>query len=510
MYPRNQGFWDCYGYDVGNRSSGRVGSPHEHLKEGISDVSDPEFCFMPATKLAQGIQNKHFSAREVMEAHLAQTERVNPTVNAIITRTSPEEALKLADRSDLLLAQGESTGPLHGLPIAHKDTEETAGMRTTLGSPIYKDNIPARDTLLVTRIKQAGALTIGKTNVPEFAAGSQTFNPIFGATLNPYDTSKTCGGSSGGAAVALACGMIPIADGSDLGGSLRNPGNFNNIVGFRPSAGRVPSWPSSMAWSSLSVKGPMARTVADIALMLTAIAGPDSRVPISIEQPASIFARPLERDFTGVKVAWSPTLGGLPVDQRVLDVLESQRHVFEDLGCYLDQATPDFSDAEEVFQTLRAWSFAASHREHLRKHRDLLKDTVIWNAEEGMKLSGEDVAQAEIKRTALYQRVHDFMKEREFLICAVNQVPPFDVDTPYPTEINGKRMETYISWMQSAYYITVAGLPAISVPCGFTSDGLPVGIQIVGRYRDDVGVLQLAYAFEQATQVWKRRPRTVL
>ncbi|MBA2454069.1 MAG: amidase [Chloroflexia bacterium] len=472
-------------------------------------MSDNEICFMPATEQAAHIRAKTLSAREVMKAHIAQIERVNPKVNAIITQIPNEDALALADTADRMLASGEPVGPLHGLPIAHKDMEETAGMRTTLGSPIFKDNVPTRDTLLVTRLKGAGALTIGKTNVPEFAAGSQTFNPIFGATLNPYDTSKTCGGSSGGAAVALACGMLPIADGSDLGGSLRNPGNFNNIVGFRPSAGRVPSWPSGMAWAPLSVKGPMARTVADAALMLSAIAGPDRRAPISIEQPGSIFSQSLERDFKGVKVAWSPDLGGIPVDPSVTEVLRSQRHVFGDLGCDVDEATPDFTDAEEIFQTLRAWGFAATHRENLEKHRDLLKDTVIWNAEEGMKLSGQDVSNAEMKRTVLYQRVREFMEEHEFLLCPVNQVPPFDVETPYPTEINGVPMETYISWMQSAYFITVTGLPSISVPCGFTPDGLPVGIQIVGRHHDDLGVLQMAHAFEQATQVWKRRPGVV-
>jgi amidase len=472
-------------------------------------VAETDLCFMTATDLASSIRDRKLSAREVMEAHLAQIDRVNPTVNAIVTRIPDEEALALADDADRKLANGATLGPLHGLPIAHKDLVPTKGIRTTFGSPLFADHVPDFDALLIQRLRAGGALTIGKTNTPEFGAGSQTFNPVFGATLNPYDTTKTCGGSSGGAAVALACGMLPIADGSDTGGSLRNPGNFNNIVGFRNTPGRVPSWPVGMAYVPISVSGAMARTVADVALMLQAMAGPDRRVPMSITEPASIFAEPLKRDFKGVKVAWSPTLGGLPVDQRVLDVLESQRRVFEDLGCIVEEATPDFTDADEAFLTLRAISFALGHHEKVEKHRDQIKDTVVWNVEEGMKLSGLDVAKAEVKRMQLFQRMHEFMEEYEFLLCPVNQVPPFSVDTPYPTEINGVQMENYIAWMKSAYYITVTSAPAISVPCGFTPEGLPVGIQIVGRFRDDFSVLQMAQAFESATEVWKRRPPVV-
>ena len=475
--------------------------------EGMNTMNRDEICFMDAAELAARMRDKELSAREVMAAHLEQIERVNPKVNAIITQIADDEALALADAADRKLASGEAVGPLHGLPIAHKDLAATKGMRTTQGSPLHANDIPEVDALIVERLKAGGALTIGKTNVPEFGAGSQTFNPIFGATLNPYDTTKTCGGSSGGAAVSLACGMIPIADGSDLGGSLRNPGNFNNVVGFRVSPGRVPNWPSSLPWWPLSVVGPMARSVRDVALMLTAIAGPDRRTPLAIEQPASIFAQPLERDLKGARVAWSPDLGGLPVDPRVTEVLESQRHVFADLGCEVAEATPDFTDADEIFQTLRAWSFALAHEDDLRLHRDQLKDTVIWNTEKGLTLSGLDVSKAEMKRGQLFARITEFMETYEYLICPVNQVPPFDVSQPYPTEINGVELDNYIDWMRSAYYITVTGLPAISVPCGFTPEGLPVGIQIVGRHHNDFGVLQLAYAFEQATQVGRRRPR---
>ncbi len=465
-----------------------------------------ELCFLPATELAARIRQRQLSAREVMETHLAQIERVNPLVNAIITLLPAEQLLAQAAAADEAQARGESLGPLHGLPIAHKDLAATKGIRTTQGSPIFADFVPDQDDLIIERLKLGGALSIGKTNVPEFGAGSQTFNPVFGATVNPYDTTRTCGGSSGGAAVALACGMIPLADGSDMGGSLRNPANFCNVVGFRTAPGRVPAWPKQTAWAPWSVPGPMARTVADVALMLSVIAGPDRRSPIAISDPGERFLAPLERDFRGVRIAWSQNLGSFPVDPHVTAVLESQRSIFGDLGCSVAEAEPDFRDADEIFKVWRAWSFANSFGELVKTRRDEIKDTVIWNVEEGLKLTGPQLGQAEIKRTALYHRVREFMETYEFLILPVSQVPPFPVTQEYITEINGQAMPTYIDWMQSCYFITATGLPAISVPCGFTPDGLPVGIQIVGRHQDEMGVLQLAHAFEQATQVWRRRP----
>ncbi|MCB9431113.1 MAG: amidase [Ardenticatenaceae bacterium] len=464
-----------------------------------------DLCFLPATELAQRIQRKELSAREVMAAHLAQIEKVNPHVNAIVTLL-PEQAMAAAAAADEAQARGEPLGPLHGLPIAHKDLANTKGIRTTFGSPILKDNVPDFNDLIIDRLQGAGALTIGKTNTPEFGAGSQTFNRVFGATRNPYDLGKTCGGSSGGAAVSLATGMIPIADGSDMGGSLRNPANYCNIVGMRVSPGRVPDYPKLLGWGTLGVVGPMARTVSDVALLLTAIAGPDRRDPLSIQQPGSLFAQPLARDFRGTKVAWSLDLGELPVDGRVTAVLASQRHIFTDLGLELAEKMPDWRGADEAFKVGRALSFAHSMAPLLENHRDQLKQTIIWNAESGLKLSALDYARAEEQRTALYHRVREFMEEYEYLILPVSQVPPFDINQEFITEINGVQMETYIDWMKSCYYISATGLPAVSVPCGFTDDGLPVGVQIVGRHQDDFGVLQLAYAFEQATQVWRRRP----
>jgi len=440
-----------------------------------------------------------------MGAYLAQIDRINPKVNAIVTLL-PDQAMEQADAADEALARGEEVGPLHGLPIAYKDLTPTQGIRTTFGSPIYADFVPDHDALIVERLKNEGAITVGKTNTPEFGAGSQTYNEVFGETLNPYDTSKTCGGSSGGAAVALACGMLPIADGSDMGGSLRNPASFCNVVGFRTSPGRVPKWPTLSGWSPLSVAGPMARTVEDAAFLLSVMAGPDPRSPIAIAEPGSLFRRPLERDFTGVRIGWSRDLGELPVDPRVTAAIDGQRHVFESLGCVIEDGEPDFADADEVFKVWRAWHFELSYAELLKTHRRQIKETVIWNVEEGMKLRGPQIGQAEIKRTELYHRVREFMETREFLILPVSQVPPFDVSQRYVTEIAGTTMETYIDWMKSCYYVSVLGLPAISVPCGFTPEGLPVGVQIVGRHRDDLGVLQLAHAFEQATGFWKQRP----
>jgi amidase len=468
-------------------------------------MSDREICFLTATDLSRLIRSRELSAVEALEAHLAQIDRINPKVNAIVTLVA-DRAREQARAADQALAAGNEVGPLHGLPIAHKDLVWTRGIRTTFGTLACKDFVPTQDALIVERLKQAGAITIGKTNTPEFGAGSQTFNPVFGETRNPYDTSRTCGGSSGGAAVALACGMQPLADGSDTGGSLRNPANFCNVVGLRPSPGRVPIWPSQAGWYTIGVQGPMARTVGDTALMLSAIAGPDRRSPISIAEPGSRFAGPLERDFRDCRVAWSPDLGGLPVDPRVSQVLQGQRRVFEGLGCRVEERTPDLTEAEAVFRAWRAWRFELTLSALHSTQQSQLKDTLKQEIEAARKLSGIDLSRAELQRTRLYHRVREFMETHEFLICPVNQVPPFDVRQPYVEEINGVRMKTYIDWMQSCWTISVLGLPAISVPAGFTQEGLPVGIQIVGRHQDDWGVLQLAHAYEQATGFWKRRP----
>jgi len=459
-----------------------------------------EIAFKPAKALARLLRARKVSRVEVMKAFIAQVERVNPEVNAIVTFL-PEQALAEAKRMDARARRSpDSIGPLAGLPIAFKDTFATKGIRTTFGSPIYADHVPAEDAAMVERVRAAGAITLGKTNTPEFAAGSQTFNAVFGTTRNPYDIDKTCGGSSGGAAAAVACGMLPFADGSDLGGSLRNPGNFNGVVGFRPTPGRVPNYPTTDSWQTLTVPGPLARSVEDAAFLLSAMAGPDSRSPITITEPGRLFARPLARDFRKVRVAWSKNLGGLPVDPRVTAVLERQRKVLESLGCIVEDAEPDLAGADEVFHVLRANSFAMRYGGLLAKHRARMKDTVIWNIEEGLKLDGPRVGRALALRSEIYQRMRRFLERYEFLCLPVNQVPPFPASQPYVEEIGGVKLGSYIDWMKSCYFITVTSHPAISVPAGFTRDSppLPVGLQIVGRYRDDFGLLQVAHAFENA------------
>lgn len=468
---------------------------------GMSKVE--ALCDLSAIELAARIGRKDVSAREVMAAHLARIERLNPKVNAIVTLVA-DRAMADAARADELTARGGPLGALHGLPVAHKDLVDTAGIRTTQGSLFYRDHVPDRDALIVTRIRAAGAITCGKTNTPEFGAGSQTFNSVFGATRNPYDTTKTCGGSSGGAAVALACGMLPIADGSDMGGSLRNPAAFCNIVGFRTSPGRVAS--ESTAWSPLGVSGPMARSVADVALFLSAIAGANPSNPLSIDQNGSKFRERLDRDFKGIRVAWWRGLGGIPFEQEVRAVVDSNRRVFDNLGCTVVDDEPDFTGVEEAFPTLR---FVGNHSRYaplIRDRAEWVKDTIKYEVAEAEKRTGADIGRALARQTQMFDQSRRFFERYDYFVLPVTQVAPFDVRVPYPTEIAGTRMTTYIDWMRSCWYVTFMANPAISVPAGFTSTGLPVGIQIVGRHRDDWSVLQLAYAFEQATGHGKRRP----
>jgi amidase len=465
-------------------------------------MDDIELCYTGAKKLARMIRARKVSATEVMRAFIARIERVNPKVNAIVTFL-PEEALAKAKALDRKRSAG---GPLAGLPIAHKDIVPTKGVRTTYGSPIYSDHVPAEDHAIVERLRAAGAIMIGKTNTPEFAVGAQTFNPVFGATRNPYDLATTSGGSSGGAAAAVACGMLPFADGSDLGSSLRNPGSFCNVVGLRPTPGRVPNWPFPNCWDTLWSVGPLARTVEDAALLFSAMAGPDPRCPTTHAEAGKVFARPLARSFRKVRVAWSRNLGGLPVDARVTRVLESKRAALESLGCVVEEAEPDLAEADEAFQVQRAVGFVEAYGDLLKTERARMKDTVVWNIEEGLKLGVARIANANVLRSRVFHAMRSFLERYEFLLLPTAQVPPFPVDQPYVTEIDGVKLANYMEWMKSCYLISATSHPAISVPAGFTDEGLPVGLQIVGRYRDDLGVLQLAHAFEGATETWKRRP----
>jgi amidase len=477
-----------------------------HLRQGDGGQAADALCFASARDLALQIRSRTVSARDVMTASLAQIDRLNPRLKAIVAKLDDEQCLKLADQADHALTNGGPIGPLHGLPTAFKDLEPAIGFPQTKGSPIYRDFMPHADSVLVERIRRAGAIPIGKTNVPEFGMGSQTYNTVYGTTLNPYDQTKTAGGSSGGAAVALATGMLPIADGGDLGGSLRNPANFNNIVALRPSVGLVPLAPSPIPFVGVSTKGAMGRSVADVAFFLSVIAGADERDPQSFACDPQRFAGSLDRDFRGCRVAWALDLGGLPLDRRVRTVLEAQRQAFEDLGCAVDDACPDFGNANEIFLTLRSWASWNTYKDLLAQHRALFKPEAVWDIEQGAHLTGEDLGRALMQQGQLLDRIRAFQEKYEFLVCAVNQVPPFPANEPWPKSIDGVAMENYVSWMKTAYWISATCRPAISVPAGFTAEGLPVGVQIVGRYRDDLNVLKIAHAFEQVTGFGKRRP----
>jgi amidase len=471
-------------------------------------VPAPEIAFTSARELAALLARRELSAVEVMRAFLEQIERLNGRVNAIVTLRSADELLAEAAAADRRLAAGEPVGPLHALPIAIKDLSLTRGLRTTFGSLLYRNFVPTSDDLYVERIRRAGAIVIGKTNTPEFGAGSQTFNALFGATRNPYDLGKTCGGSSGGAAVSLACGMLPLADGTDLGGSLRNPASFCNVVGFRPSPGRVPRL-HARAGDTLGVHGPLARSVDDLALLLSVMAGPDARDAQSLPELGSAFREVVERDFTGVRVAWSERLGRYPVEPAVTKVCNAARSAFDKLGCEVRNGEPNLDGVDELFQTLRAAGYAAALRRDLERGRAQLKDTVVWNIEQGLKLTPADFERAASIRAALDARVAEFFSAHEFLVLPTVQVLPFPVEIEWVRVIDGVAMHTYIDWMASCYAISCTGLPAISVPCGFSPDGLPVGLQIVGRRGRDLEVLQLARAFEQATLFARRRPLLV-
>ena len=447
-----------------------------------------------ATELAAGIRAREFSVREVMEAHLERIEAVNPRVNAIVTLDA-EGALRAADEADA----GEPRGVLHGLPIAVKDLEDTAGMRTTYGSPLFAEHVPEADSLLVERLRAAGAIVIGKTNTPEFGAGSQTFNAVFGATRNPWDLSRTPGGSSGGAAAAVASGMLPFADGSDLGASVRNPAAFCGLVGLRPSPGLIPDAGPGDPWNPLPVLGPIARTVDDVALLLSALAGPDPRDPLSV---GGGFAGVADGDVRGLRVGWSRDLGGLPVDPAVTAVLERQRATLEALGCVVEDAEPSFEGADEAFEVLRGVTFAGAFKAILHQVKPTLADNVRF----GLSLTPERIARALELRGELFARMRSFLEGYDVLAAPVTQVPPFSVEDEFPRAIAGVEMGSYLEWFRSCSRITVTSHPAVAVPAGFTDDGLPIGLQLVGRLRGEAELLRLARAFTEATGLSERRP----
>jgi amidase len=439
--------------------------------------------YRTATGLAASIRMREVSAREVVGAFYDSIEKFNPQVNAIVTLLEREQALALADQAP--------PGPLQGLPIAVKDLEDTAGIRTTYGSKLFEHHVPDRDSLLVERLRAAGAVIIGKTNTPEFGAGSQTFNEVFGVTRNPIDLRKTPGGSSGGAAAAVACGMIPFADGSDLGASVRNPASFCNLLGLRPSPGRIPTLGPGDPWNPFPVNGVIARNAYDAALLFSVLAGPDPRDPLSIQEPWPVpdLARV---DPRGLRVAWSRDLGGLPVDPEVTAVLETNRGRLEDLGCVVEDAEPDFSGADECFEVLRGVGFAAAGAELVDSG---VKATLEQNIRFGMALDATRIGKALALRGELFDRMREFLTRYDVLACPVTQVAPFDVKVEYPTEIDGVEMGSYIEWFRSCSRITVSSHPALAVPAGFTAqDELPIGLQLVGRHRGEADLLALAHA----------------
>jgi amidase len=458
-----------------------------------------------ASELVSMLKKRELSALELLEATTARIERVNPRINAIVS-LELEAARKRAVQIDEARVHGGELGPLAGLPLAIKDTEPTKGIRTTFGSPVYRDLIPDQNSAMVERLVAAGAIIIGKTNVPEFALGSHTFNPIFGATRNPWNIALSAGGSSGGAAAGVASGMLPFADGTDFGGSLRNPGSFNNLLGLRTSAGRVARYPSHDAYAGVSVGGPLARSAADAALLLSVMAGPDRRDPLSIPVDGASFLAPLERDFKGVRIAYSATLGGLPVEAEVAAATRRGLARLEQLGAVVEQAEPDLAGADHAFETLRALGMASQYGTLLKSRRHDLKDTAVWNIEAGLRLSIDDISRASASRTRLYHSMRRFLEQYDYLVAPVSQVSPFALELAYPQAIEGQPMENYLAWMRSCSRITITGHPAMSVPGDFTSTGMPVGLQVIARMQDEWSLLQLAHALEQVGDVARRRP----
>ncbi|GAB97014.1 amidase [Kineosphaera limosa] len=484
----------------------------------------PDLWRWSARDLATALRTRRVSAREALAAHHERIDAVNPQVNAVVIEDR-EGARARAAAADELAATTppEQLPPLHGLPMTHKDTHLVAGIRSTMGSALT-DVVPTSDDLIIARLRAAGANSTGKNNVPEFAAGSHTFNELFGATGNPYAPHLSCGGSSGGAAVVLATGIQALADGSDLGGSLRNPAAFCNVVGYRPSAGIVPVAPTKDAWAWLTISGPMAREVADIALAMSVLAGPDPRVALPCPVDAQAFAPlitatpdPDARPLHGLRVGFTVDFGlGMPVQEPVAQVVIAAREVFDRLGAQVSDACPNLRTADEVFDTYRALAMALSLRELVARYPEEVKPEVGWNVERGVELTGTDLMNATAARTRLRAQVARWFSRFDVLLAPTAQVLPFDLTQRYPEQIAGQPMSSYVDWMRSCSIVSAMGSPAISVPAGFapadptaTGSGtpeLPVGLQIIGAHGDDVRVLAVAQAFEAATRHVDRRP----
>lgn len=481
-----------------------------------------ELTWTSTRELAALLGAGEVSAREATAAHLARIEEVNPVLNAVVT-LDPERAVAAARAADDRFVEprgaGEVLPPLHGVPMTHKDTHDVAGMRTTLGSPVFADRVPTSDDLIVARLRAAGVISTGKTNVPELAAGAHTFNPVFGTTVNPYDPTRSAGGSSGGVGAALAAGIQAAGDGSDMGGSLRLPASFTNVVGLRPSNGRIPHTIAGRGWAWLAQKGFMARTVGDVALLMSIVAGPDRDGPCSAPEPGSVFDLPEfalgsdpEPTLAGVRVGLSPDLGGLvPLEPEVRDAVHAAAPVLQDLGARVEDACPDLRDADEVFAVQRAYDFVATWgevvaAEEVRPGGSRIKEAIRWNTHVGRELTVEDLVAADAARGRLWRATQTFFEGHDVLVAATAQVLPFNAALEHPTEVAGTAMRTYLDWMRSVTLISATGCPAISVPAGFSDGGLPIGIQLVAAPGKDLELLRVAHAFETATRYAHRHP----
>ncbi|MFW2380902.1 MAG: amidase family protein [Acidimicrobiales bacterium] len=453
-----------------------------------------EPCDLSAHDQLDLLRSRKISAVELLDAHLVRIAEVNPSLNAIVA-LNPDVGRARATAVDARSAAGEYAGPLAGLVTAHKDLTDTKDFPTTYGSPIYADHRPTEDSLLVRRMTEAGAVAVGKTNTPELGAGSHTFNPIYGTTLNPFDTTRAAGGSSGGAGVALQSGMVAIADGSDLGGSLRNPAAWNNVVGFRTSMGVIPHPKADNPYASFGITGAMGRSVDDMALLLSVLAAPDVRDPTNRGLQVPTRISPVGGP---VRVAWSETLGGLPIEPEITSVVSGLRSICDSLGWQVTEAEPDFSGADRAFETLRSWGIANSPEAKLTDRLPEMKQTIQDEIRRGQALTGADIADALAVTKLLWDRAISFFSDVDVLIAPVTQVSPFPIGQEYPTEINGVPMERYITWMRVASRITQMGLPALSLPAGFTAAGLPVGAQLIGAPRGDLALLQIAKTLESA------------
>jgi amidase len=465
---------------------------------------------MDASVLGRAIHARSVSCEEVMAAYLDHIERFNGAVNAIVALQEREPLLAQARDCDQQLSRGHSMGPLHGFPYAVKDLQPVKGIRSTSGSPILKDFVPGADSLMVARLRKAGVIFIGKTNTPEFGLGSHTYNPVYGPTRNAYDQTRSAGGSSGGAAVGLALRMLPVADGSDYGGSLRNPAGWNAVFGFRTSIGRIPV-DSHDGWlPSMGVVGPMARNVTDLAMLLAIQAGYDVRAPLSLDATGELFSRPLGADLKGKRVAWCGDFNGrTPTEPEVLEVCKTALKTFELIGCVVEEAVPEF-DIESVWQAvmrLRAWQTGAGllpfYNDPARRAQ--LKAEVVFEIELGLRQSAYDISAASVIRTGWYEAVCRFFERYDFFIVPTAQLFPFDVTQHWPTEVAGQRMQTYHEWMKSTLLVTMSGATALAAPAGFSVTGLPIGLQIVAPNRHELDCLQLAYAYEAAMSSANRR-----